>query len=310
MDYEAFLKGTDRPGRIKRELPVTYVLEVLAQCQLHTHGQRAITACPLHNDSSPSLEVWQAGDWQKWGCWPCGQSGDVLDLLRALYGLTFGQALDIGEQAVRTCRAVGWVGPHLTAAVEWDQPKYVGLMARAADQAPLETLMAAKSWPAPASWVRDHFWVGGLHGEVLIPFYNAELELVGMKHRRGDGSDHPYAFPGSKLLGVWYGEHNLRSSGPVVLCEGESDVWTASYVLRDASVSVLGLPAGAGTTPFRLDELAGRTVHICLDGDEAGRKGARRWADGLASGGADVKLWDLPDGQDVTSLGGPSWLVP
>lgn len=263
----------------------------------------------MHADSSPSLEVWAVGDYQKWGCWPCGKSGDVIDLLRDLYGLSFGQALSIGEQAIRAMQATKWAGPTLLAGLPWEAPRYRALLDRATDEAPIEALTEAKGWAFSPWHLRSKFWVGGLRGEVLIPYYTRDVELVGMKHRRGDGSDHPYAFPGSKLLGTFYGDHNLRSSGPILLAEGESDCWTASWTLQGTGFSVLGLPAGAGTLPFRCEEFAGREVHVCLDGDKAGRIGAQRWATELAAVGADVRLWDLPEGQDLTAIGGPTWLL-
>ncbi len=311
FDYEAFLRDNDRPANVKRELPCTYVLEVLAECKLHAHGSRVVVQCPLHEDSSPSMEVWETDRGQKFGCWPCGKSGDVIDLLRDLYGLGFGEALTIGEQAVRALKATGWTGPALLPGVPWEAPRYKALLDRAKDPTPADELCRAKGWGFSGSFLSGRYWVGGLHGEVLIPYYTRDLELVGMKHRRGSGADKPFSFPGSKLIGTFYGEHNLRSSGPILLCEGESDVWTADFALRglDTGFSVLGLPAGAGSLPFRCDEFKGREFHVCLDGDEAGRSGASRWASALLEGGADVRLWDLPDGQDITSIGGPAWLI-
>ncbi len=306
VDYSEYL--TDRPTSLKKALPCTFVLEALRGCVLHPHGNRIVVRCPMHQDSAPSLEVWQAGEWQKWGCWPCGLSGDVIDLLRALYpSLTFAQTVDLGEEAARALTASGWSGPTLQASVEWDFPRYKALLDRATELAPLADLIRAKSWQFDADFLADYYYVGGRGGEVIVPYYTRDLELTGMKHRRADGKDHLFAFPGSKLIGTFYGDHRLRSSGPVILCEGESDVWTAAWTAPD--FSVLGLPAGAGTMPFRCAEFSGREVHLCLDGDAAGRAGARRWAEELAAAGADVRLWDLPEGQDVTSLGGPLWLL-
>lgn len=308
FDYSEFL--TDRPSELKKALPITFVLEVVQGRRLHINGARVIVRCPMHQDSAPSLEVWQAGEHQKWGCWPCGLSGDVIDLLRALYpSLSFREALDVGEEMVAAKDRIGWTGPTLVAQVEWDFPRYKALLDRACDLQPVADLCRAKGWSFSCDFLDHDYYVGGRAGEVIVPYYTRDLELTGMKHRRADGTDHLFAFPGSKLIGTFYGDHRLRTSGPVVLCEGESDVWTAAWALTGTDFSVLGLPAGAGTMPFRCAEFQGREVHLCLDGDAAGRAGARRWAEQLQYEGADVRLWDLPDGQDITSLGGPSWLI-
>lgn len=313
VDYEAFLLENDRPARVKRELPVAFVLEKLADCQLHVHGSRAVTQCPMHQDSSPSLEVWNVGGWQKWGCWPCGKSGDVIDLLRALWpSLSFGAALTMGERAIDALRSSGWTGPTLQPGVAWDSPRYKALLDTGTDHTPVNALVASRGWNFSAEYLRTKYWVGGRNGEVLIPYYSRDLELVGMKHRRGTGLDKPYAFPGSKLLGNFYGDHLLRSAGPILLCEGESDCWTASWVLRDTPFSVLGLPAGAGSLPFRVEEFAGREVHICFDGDDAGRTGAAVWSRALTADGAlhvDLHVWALGEGLDLTTVGGPTWLL-
>jgi len=53
--------------------------------------------CPWHNDTNPSLwlhENYNDTGVGRWGCNVCGISGDVLDFVQKLHGLTFKEAVD------------------------------------------------------------------------------------------------------------------------------------------------------------------------------------------------------------------------
>lgn len=52
-----------------------------------------LARCPVHPDKTPSCRVNVRNGKAYWRCWACGAWGDVLDLLRALEGLPFAQAL-------------------------------------------------------------------------------------------------------------------------------------------------------------------------------------------------------------------------
>jgi len=134
--------------------------------------------------------------------------------------------------------------------------------------------------------------------------------LVGVKHRRCDASDHLFSFPGSILSNVLYGEDRLSPAGPVILCEGESDAWLASWLARDSPYTVLSVAAGAGSPVRPASSLAGREVHVIFDGDEAGRLGGARWENEMRRHGCTVTCWALPKGSDICSYGNLNFLLP
>lgn len=307
--YEEALAALAAPGLLKKQLPIPYVLEKCG-IRVELQGQRLVAVCPWHNDSSPSLYVLPGDEGWRWGCWVCGVHGDVIDLIRKFrpeYG--FAKALGAGLNLVEQLEAEDWKAPVLEGKREWDGA-WMKMIVREAqrDVAGVDDFLRAKGLPLNAEWLSQVFGVGCFRGEIIIPVYSHSGELVGAKHRRADGSDHPFAFPGSKLNDVLYGERNDGGDLPVILCEGESDTWVARATCP-MGMYVLGLSHGAGQAPKLAERFNGRKVHICFDGDEAGRMGANRWAGAIASFGGHPQVWDLPDGADICSVGGVSWVA-
>ena len=56
-----------------------------AQVQLKRAGNEWKGCCPFHADRSPSFTIYSGG--QRFQCFGCGASGDVLDYVAKLYGL-------------------------------------------------------------------------------------------------------------------------------------------------------------------------------------------------------------------------------
>ncbi len=314
--YEEAMSVLDAPRRLKRECPIPWLLEREGH-RLELVGNQLVTACPLHADSDPSFYVTDGGDrgW-RWGCWPCGQSGDVVDLIRALWpNLTFTEAVSAGMRGAALIRETGWVAPVLEASGSFNAPlaKMLLAQARAERRAVLDVqhFLDIKGLPIDAEWLVREFDLSTLNGQLLVPVYSAARELVGVKHRRLDGTDHMFAFPGSALGDVLYGEDRIikRTGGPVLLCEGESDAWLASWLLRDTAWAVLSVATGAGSPVRPAARIAGREVHIVFDGDAAGRLGAGRWYAELVRHGCSVRTYALPEGSDICSHGNLDFLA-
>ena len=111
-----------------------------------------------------------------------------------------------------------------------------------------------------------------------------------------------------------FGGHTLvdqdRIREPVYICEGEWDVIALRWLLKklDKPGVVVGSP-GAGTFKLEWSNLFDRReVVVCYDNDEAGREGAQKVANRLASAAKKVEhIWwpeDAPDGYDVRD-----WIV-
>ena len=228
--------------------------------------------------------------------------------MQKMWGLRFSDALAAGERAILKMQAEGWKAPVIEGVREWDDAWSRDLLRRAQrNVAGVQRFIQAKGYPFSAEWLMGRFGVGAEGDRLIVPLFGEDWSLVGLKHRRLDGSDHLYAFPGSHLTDALYGGGEDDGQSEVILVEGESDCWVAAYGLS-LRYAVRGLASGAGQPPKPAHILAGRDVHICFDGDAAGRLGATRWAKELRRIGARVTVWDLPDGEDVASLGGVSWL--
>lgn len=54
-------------------------------------NRKGYISCPLHEESTPSLKLYP--DTNSFYCFGCGAGGDVLALVRGLFGLNYGQAV-------------------------------------------------------------------------------------------------------------------------------------------------------------------------------------------------------------------------
>jgi hypothetical protein len=85
-----------RIERIKREIPIEQVIEEYVQLRPVSQGATLLGRCPFHDDRIPSLAVYPATG--TFHCFGCRAHGDVIDFVRAMEHLSFGQTLDILDQ--------------------------------------------------------------------------------------------------------------------------------------------------------------------------------------------------------------------
>jgi len=84
----------ERVERIKREVPIAQV--VGQYVHLRSSGQNLVGVCPFHEDHIPSLAVYPRIG--RFHCYGCHKHGDVINFIREIENLSFGQALDALEQ--------------------------------------------------------------------------------------------------------------------------------------------------------------------------------------------------------------------
>lgn len=284
-------------AEVKAGLPIPYVLLRAGVQWEDGHDGRVHAVCPFHNDHEPSLDVFAPN---RWNCPPCGDGGDVLDLLqRFAPNITFGGAMEWAERLIDEMRAAEWVD----AARPLDRPPFDvgegsalvvrGLAGR------LDSFIRAKGYAFDATFLRDEWGVGQVNDRIIIPYWSYSGDLRTYRTRAVDGSDKPKSAYGTHEPTL-YGEWRDTGNPLVVLCEGESDAWSASYALGTAA-TVLGVP-GAGRAPWGHTGLSQRQVVIAFDGDPAGRAGSARWRSYLPNNQV-VRVIDLPDGRDLSSYG-------
>lgn len=301
----AQVAGASRePAEIKAELPIPFVLEQHGiDCEVGTDG-KVHALCPFHDDSSPSFDVW-GEHFERWGCYPCGAGGDVIDLIQRLDGLTFGPAKAEAERLIG--EIAGWGGPRHGAPRQPFNLEAARELVWGAEMAPIDILadfIRSRDDAVAgldAEWLRDRWGVGVNGSEIVIPYKDAAGELVAYKRRTVTSK--PIAAAGATFI-VFYGEWlDTDATRPVLLTEGESDAWVADSAVG-GDVAVLGLPTGVGTQPSQFAErLKDRTVYLGFDGDTAGRKAARAWNTALLAEGCSVRVLRLPDDADLASAG-------
>lgn len=68
------------------EVKAIPILDVVEFRKIKKTGKRVMVSCPLHDDSSPSMVINTNNTFK---CFSCGKGGTVIDLIMALYGLMF-----------------------------------------------------------------------------------------------------------------------------------------------------------------------------------------------------------------------------
>jgi hypothetical protein len=294
-----------------KQLPILYVLERAGIAYEEVDGvYKALS--PFRPDNSPSFDVY-GEDFDRWGDWAEGTSGDVLDLLGRFLQLhgqepTMPAVKDWAARLLAECRDSGWQAPPPPERRTFDLAAARSYVEACQAQDPAAVAVPLHEWldertdylrEVPASWLIETFQVGWDGDRILIPYFNRAGELSTYKTRKPGQPVHSAAGAHhTELYGIW----RDPGEGAILLCEGESDVWAATHALRGHPYTPIGLPTGAGAKPRLAHHLAGRRVIIAFDGDEAGRRAVETWSVALLDEGCDVSVAYLPDGHDLSSL--------
>jgi DNA primase len=250
-------------------------------------GGRWTFPCPNpdHQDRSPSFTVStdRRGRW-RWRCWSqCGRSGDALDLLVWLDGLT------IAEAAAKIRQYAGQIEP-----VSRPKPKpapqkptvTVETTTRAVPDEVADRVMAehleGRGWPPEAAQRFGLSVVVDRWGRLRIryPFHGwtgDRWDVVSWQDRATSHEQRPkWLTPQGAVLPP-FGMQALDTDDPVtglVICEGPADTVTAALALEGRpDVVAVGIPGANGWRPGWSEMLAGvEAVVIAADPDEAGQR--------------------------------------
>lgn len=284
---------------VRAALPLRYV------CALYDILLEDDSAlCPFHDDHNPSFDLFRSSDdtHDRWACAPCGVGGDVYDLIQAK------EDFHSLPRAINRAKELLDLAPEATLTAPRPRPRAV------LDVVMLEQLLTTAQTHAEenpekltrpvgmdpgwvAALVLDYGWGVTDDGFVLIPHYDEDAGLTGIKTRSPAGAKS--AVDGSRfptLYGLWMG----FTGAPVILCEGETDTVVARgwYPSFDA----LGLPRGSGSLRAEwVHALRGREVLLAFDGDEAGKIATQRWWRELYGVAARQGVLHLPLGHDLRS---------
>lgn len=266
--------------------------------RLHRQGDRLTGPCPIHGGDNPTAFVVNCRK-NVWYCFSqCGRGGDVLELVRLL------DRVSICDAAT----AVSTMGPSISPPPAPRRPPGFRPFELSLYLDPASPWLQAKGiQPATAQAFEAGLWRGPgmLSGCVAVRLHSPSGAPWGYAGRRLEPSRGKWVFPTSFPKGeMLYGLHRVDPTSPrlvVVECP-----WG---VMR---LSQVGIPAVAllGTTlSARQAELLAQReqVVLMLDGDAAGRRGAREAAARLEMS-VDVAIVRLPTGADPDDLPDPALL--
>lgn len=318
----------------RKSLPIVWLLETHGTLGIQVMAEKVAAFCPFHpNSDTPAFSVFGPG-LQRWSCFAgCttlgGEStGDAIDLLLkfepdlATYddkgkikytAPLFRRIKDLITAVIDS----GWTGPEgTTESVPFDIEQATEIVESSQVDpsiARIDEFVQYKrsqrgpdAWPYDADFLATEFKVGTYGSWVIIPYYGADGTFTSYK-RWTDPTRPRMAPKHSSWSGRLYNEWREDRGQPILLCEGESDVWYAQSQLGD-EYRVLGLPTGVNSDISPADRMVDRIVYIAFDGDgdleTKGRGATRRWAERLEEVGADVKIVPVPEGKDLSTAGG------
>jgi DNA primase len=145
----------------------------------------------------------------------------------------------------------------------------------------------------------------------MFPIRSRRGTVIGFGARSMDGAEPKYLnspetpvfHKGQELYGLFEANESIRRRGRVIVCEGYMDVIQLAQAGFEESVAALG----TAITPAHVANLFRITDHVIFsfDGDEAGRKAARRALEAALAAIGDAKRASfvlLPQGEDPDSL--------
>ena len=266
-------------------------------------NDRGLATCPFHDDTNPSLSFYVDDNGnQRWGCFPCGASGDSFDLVQRVKHVDFTSAIRYVENLSGISR------PVQLRTRELDEEGLSRLVSEARENARSSDglLCVAASLSETPNEEYDQVLRGlgwGVREDaiVVIPHFLVSGKLTGAKFRSPDGQK--WSYPQSSFDDLY----NFWSTPKFdfgIVTEGETDL---AHVVYTTGLDAVALPTGASKLTRRwVTEICHRwtRVYLAFDGDAAGQSATWRWVTALSEEGySSVYVMQVPDGEDLRSCG-------
>lgn len=302
-----------------RELPITSVLEA-EEIPYKKIGQEAVTVCPWHNDSNPSLTI--NDEKNLCFCFVCRGGSDSIDFIQQKFGLSFAEAVERiafkhnlaieydnidPEQAAREAQKRRVIFDKLQATQEQFRAHLKDHRAeRIRDILYERNIEPTTSREFGIGYAPSGFFAG----RITIPIHDHRGTLVGFTGRTAaddvkpkyKNSENDETFDKSKLL---FNEHRalsaIRESDSVIFVEGHFDVIS---LWQHGIKNVVATQGTASPSEGAIRRLIRRTKRfiLCYDGDEGGVKATEQFlkiAGPMACRGeVTISIVTLPPGQD------------
>lgn len=304
-----------------RDLPITDVLaaEGIAMKRI---GREAVTICPWHSDSNPSLTL--SDDKNLCFCFACGGGSDAIAFIQQKYNLSFADAVERiasrhgievqhdnldPEEALRIARERKTAFEKLKNENESYRANLkhptLGLNAR-------HWLIGRLIQPeASREFGLGYAREGYFAGRITVPIHDHRGNLVGFTGRDITGDQQAQKYKNSATSEIFnkstlvFNEHRIadacRLSSKIIFVEGHFDVIS---MWQHGVKNVVATQGTAGPSIESLKRLSRhcRNFVLCYDGDAGGIKAVENFvsvaADMIYNGDINVVVADLPQGMD------------
>jgi DNA primase len=291
---------------IKAAHPLDAAIERMTGERIERHKIR----CPFHDDSTPSLQVYEDGGWK---CFGCGLFGDLFSFIGYFrYGLQYDPSVHFIE-----------IVDSLGALEITPLPERITKPKPPKPRLNID-LDAIVRWHESMSPARRAYWhsrnlTDQTIGEFMLGFDGQRFTIpalyrfipFGVKRRKAadidDGNEAKYTSLYGSRVGI-FNSDTLISAADVVICEGEID----AMLLHQSGIRAVSSTGGAGS--WKADWAKFFThverVFVLYDNDGPGRDGAKKIQASIRR----AQVLTLPEGvKDVGELfeksaGAVDWL--
>jgi hypothetical protein len=279
--------------------------------ELRKSGTRLVGRCPVHEDRSPSFDVFGAS-LETCGCYPCGFTGDVFKLSRWL-----GRSSAFPEAARDVASVLGVFLPQGTASTarrpatapqrparkpeppfklaDADRQKHHAARLAFSDALDGGTLEPLARELGILEWV-FRWCAMGQSGLGWIEGKLAYLYPEGIKLRNPEGSTPRFRWKAGKATVPWRSEWIQPETATVYLTEGESDclALVAAGLESDPGKACVAIPGAEGFKPEWAAIFDGKRAVLCFDFDGKGREATAKVAAMLKGHAAEILTWKGP----------------
>lgn len=264
-----------------------------AVVKLQRAGAEWKGCCPFHSDRTPSFTIFSSGE--RFHCFGCGASGDVLDFIQRLHGVQLREAADMLTGGDLPSVHIE-PAPVVPAVDRVPEAKAIWRNAVPAAGTPVETYLRSRGLdlhiPESIRCASLRYGTTGPEMPVLIASVaSADNKLVGVQRTflKPDGSGKADV-PKPKLsLGKVSGGaiRCAPAARCLILCEGLEDALTLQQELGLAAWCA----AGASMLPSMILPAGVEEVAIGGDADDAGKAAANKAAETFARRGLRVRVF-------------------
>lgn len=303
-----------------RQVPLTEVLEAEG-IEFKKIGREAVTLCPWHADSSPSLTI--NDDKNMCFCFACGGGSDAIAYMQQKFSLNFVEAIE--RIAERHNIQIEYDNLDPEEALRLARQRKDALSAITEQQNGFRDAIRsdlglnARSWllgrdvSPEASKAFELGWAenGYFAGRATIPIHDHRGTLVGFTGRQIDDSQSPQKYKNSAASDIFnkgsllFNEHRAleaaRSVGYLIFVEGHFDVIS---MYKSGLYNVVATQGTAGPPREAINRFIRRCRRfvLCYDGDGGGQKAIEHFIEAVGpmacKGEVTITIAQLPDGKD------------